>query len=300
MKKLSILVAALAAFVFTGCDEAKDDNPVLATHEEAIEAEFLNEPVMQNQYIDFTEADAAGSLHLTCSQPEGYGYAASARYQVQVSLTKDFADFRNVSEPFRLCSAIDPVNGDIAGALCELYGVKTEADLANVGYAPLYVRLKADIYTDLGAIVPGTTYISNVVEFKHVKVSYLAIIVPGQPSVYYMRGSWSEGWDAMPEYNFLTTDEKNVWEISELNLPYDPDAEKEEDKGKPLYEFKVADANWGAVNLGAGEAEIVPGTPYVLFGGDNPGNITVKAPFKGKATLTLKNGAYTLLLTPAN
>lgn len=289
MKKLSILVAALAAFVFTGCDEAKDDNPVLATHEEAIEAEFLNEPVMQNQYIDFTEADAAGSLHLTCSQPEGYGYAASARYQVQVSLTKDFADFRNVSEPFRLCSAIDPVNGDIAGALCELHGVMNDADLANVGYAPLYVRLKADIYTDLGAIVPGTTYISNVVEFKHVKVSYLAIIIPGQPSIYYMRGSWSEGWDAMPEYNFLTTDEKNVWEIAELNL------QKEEG-----YDFKVADANWGAVNLGAGEPNIVPGTPYVLFGGDNPGNIHLNGPFKGKATLTLKNGTYTLLLSPAN
>lgn len=289
MKKLSILVAALAAFVFTGCDEAKDDNPVLATHEEAIEAEFLNEPVMQNQYIDFTEADAAGSLHLTCSQPEGYGYAASARYQVQVSLTKDFADFRNVSEPFRLCSAIDPVNGDIAGALCELHGVKNDADLANVGYAPLYVRLKADIYTDLGAIVPGTTYISNVVEFKHVKVSYLAIIIPGQPSIYYMRGSWSEGWDAMPEYNFLTTDEKNVWEIAELNL------QKEEG-----YDFKVAAAKWDAVNLGAGEPNIVPGTPYVLCGGDNPGNIHLNGPFKGKATLTLKNGTYTLLLSPAN
>lgn len=287
MKKLSILVAALAAFVFTGCDEAKDDNPVLATHEEAIEAEFLNEPVMQNQYIDFTEADAAGSLHLTCSQPEGYGYAASARYQVQVSLTKDFADFRNVSEPFRLCSAIDPVNGDIAGALCELHGVKTEADLANVGYAPLYVRLKADIYTDLGAIVPGTTYISNVVEFKHVKVSYLAIIVPGQPSVYYMRGSWAENWPAMPEYNFLTTDEKNVWEIAQIDLPANT-------------KFKVADANWGAINLGAGESEIVPGTPYVLFGGDNPGDINLKTAFKGKAVLTLNNGAYTLLLSPAN
>lgn len=287
MKKLSILVAALAAFVFTGCDEAKDDNPVLATHEEAIEAEFLNEPVMQNQYIDFTEADAAGSLHLTCSQPEGYGYAASARYQVQVSLTKDFADFRNVSEPFRLCSAIDPVNGDIAGALCELHGVKTEADLANVGYAPLYVRLKADIYTDLGAIVPGTTYISNVVEFKHVKVSYLAIIIPGQPSVYYMRGSWAENWPAMPEYNFLTTDEKNVWEIAQIDLPANT-------------KFKVADANWGAINLGAGESEIVPGTPYVLFGGDNPGDINLKTAFKGKAVLTLNNGAYTLLLTPAN
>lgn len=287
MKKLSILVAALAAFVFTGCDEAKDDNPVLATHEEAIEAEFLNEPVMQNQYIDFTEADAAGSLHLTCSQPEGYGYAASARYQVQVSLTKDFADFRNVSEPFRLCSAIDPVNGDIAGALCELHGVKTEADLANVGYAPLYVRLKADIYTDLGAIVPGTTYISNVVEFKHVKVSYLAIIIPGQPSVYYMRGSWAENWPAMPEYNFLTTDEKNVWEIAQIDLPANT-------------KFKVADANWGAINLGAGESEIVPGTPYVLFGGDNPGDINLKTAFKGKAVLTLNNGAYTLLLSPAN
>ena len=287
MKKLSILVAAFAAFVFTGCDEAKDDNPVLATHEEAIEAEFLNEPVMQNQYIDLTEADATGTLHLTCSQPEGYGYAASARYQVQVSLTKDFADFRDVSEPFRLCSAIDPVNGDIAGALCELYGVKTEADLANVGYAPLYVRLKADIYTDLGAIVPGTTYMSNVVEFKYVKVSYLAIIVPGQPSVYYMRGSWAEGWPAMPEYNFLTTDEKNVWEIAQIDLPANT-------------EFKVADANWGAINLGAGESEIVPGTPYVLNGGDNPGNITLKTAFKGKAVLTLKNGAYTLLFTPAN
>lgn len=291
MNKISILGVSFAlAVAFSSCETSRDDNPVLPAFDKELESDYLNEPVMQNQYIDITEDGAGGYLQLTCSQPKEYGYAASVRYYPLVSLTRDFADYRQLDGDWStLCSNISISTGSLAEAVCELLGVRQESDLPQ-GYYPIYVRLKADVYTDLGIIVPNTTVLSNVVEYKHVRVSYLAIVVPDQPSVYYLRGSWSESWDAMPEYNFLTTDEKNVWRIANVTLAAGTS-------------FKVADANWGAVNLGSGAESsdvIEVGTPYTLLSDSNSGNINLNEAFTGSATLTLKDGVYTLLLTPAN
>lgn len=289
MKKLSIMFAALAAaMAFASCEDSRDDNPTLVTFDEPKQADFLNVPVMQDQYIELTEENKNGSINLVCSQPVEYGYAATCLYMPQVSLTPDFADYRDANaEPKWDCSAIPMTNGDLAEAICSLLDVKNEQEVAAVGYQPIYVRLRAQVGNNLKQPVEGTEIYSNVVEFKHVKVGYLAIMVPGQPSVYYMRGSFDIDWAALTEYNFLTTDTKNVWEIANVTLPAGT-------------QFKVADANWGSINLGGGDQYIFADTPYVLAGGDSPSNIEVKEDFTGKATLSMSNGAYTLLLTPAN
>lgn len=98
----------------------------------------------------------------------------------------------------------------------------------------------------------------------------------------YLRGSMNE-WGAPDEYMFEATDEENVWTISSVNLPAGA-------------EFKVADENWGSINLGAGEnSTVVPGQAYTLVSGG--GNLSIESAFLGSATLTLTDGTYTLLLT---
>ena len=64
-------------------------------------------------------------------------------------------------------------------------------------------------------------------------------------------------------------------------------------------EFKVADANWNAVNLGGpGDADgvvVTIGSPFELV--SNGKNLVLSQDFTGKATLTLSGDTYTLLLT---
>lgn len=64
-------------------------------------------------------------------------------------------------------------------------------------------------------------------------------------------------------------------------------------------EFKVADANWNAVNLGGpGDADgvvVTIGSPFELVSGGK--NLVLSQDFTGKATLTLSGDTYTLLLT---
>jgi len=285
MKKFAIMFATVAAaMAFTSCETSHDDNPVLPSFKEIPVADYLNAPVMQDQYITLTEDDATGVLPLACSQPKEYGYAASVRYYPQVSLTKEFTDFRQLDGDWScVCADINMTNGNVSEAICDMLGVKSEDDLPK-DYFPLYVRLNATVCTDLGVDVPNTTIYSNVVEFKHVRIGYLAIIVPGVPSIYYMRGGMNE-WGAPDEWRFVTTDVKNQWILKDITLAAGT-------------EFKVADAKWGPVNMGAGDDnEIVPGTGYALNAGDNPGNLLIKTDFSGDALLTLKDGVYTLLLT---
>lgn len=96
----------------------------------------------------------------------------------------------------------------------------------------------------------------------------------------YLRGGMN-GWGADPAYEFVLTDKVSVWEVADLTM----------DAGT---EFKVADADWAAVNLGAGSVStIVPGVAFPLDGGDN---IKLEEAFSGKAVLGLSGGEYTLTL----
>ena len=96
----------------------------------------------------------------------------------------------------------------------------------------------------------------------------------------YLRGGMN-GWGADPAYEFILTDKVSTWEVADLTI----------DAGT---EFKVADADWGTVNLGAGSTgTIVPGVPFPLDGGDN---IKLGENFKGNVVLTVSGGEYTLTL----
>lgn len=96
----------------------------------------------------------------------------------------------------------------------------------------------------------------------------------------YLRGGMN-GWGADAAYEFILGDKVSTWTVTGLDL----------DAGT---EFKVADADWSAVNLGAGSVEtIIPGVAFPLDGG---GNIKLGENFKGNAVLSLIGGEYTLIL----
>lgn len=291
MKKLSILVASVAAAVaFTSCETSHDDNPVLTTFDQVKTVHFLNEPVLQDQYIKLTDANSAGALQLTCSQPTEYGYAASVRYIPQVSLTENFADYREYANDWSSdCAAVAVTNGNVAEAVCEMLGAQDVAELPT-DYYPVYVRLRAAIYTINGVEVANTTILSNPVEFKHVNVGYLALWIPGEAQDLYLVGSISN-WGADATYQFKTGAEKNTWVTDHISIAAGS-------------EFKVSPAVWNApfngeaFNAGSNGAAIVADEKYELNNDSGSGNIAIASDFNGVAQLTYKSGKYILLLIP--
>ena len=286
MKKISIIFAlAAAALGFSSCHETWDDNPVLKTHEGVKEAAFLNNPVMQDMPIMISESNRDGSFLLTCSQPD-FGYAASATYKVQVSMSEDFAKFKEISQAFFDCSQITPLNSDIASIVEEFSGVKSEADLP-MPYQKVYMRLRAYIAES----EDNTQYLSNAVCFNSVSADYLAIWVADVATNMYLRGGFPEtgGWEAIEKYQFKTGETENTWVTGEITIPKDT-------------EFKVADSSWGSCNWGAsdGNTDIMPNTPFELNldpANGGPKNIKLTEDFKGVAQLSMNNGIYTLVLS---
>lgn len=289
MKKITFLFAALAStMAFTSCDESKDDHPVLEPNEGVIVENFLNTPEMSNMSVEFAADNQANTIHMTCSQPS-YGYAATVRYNVEVSFDKDFATpvvpdapvSATLNTAFYDCSEINPTYGELATAMCNLLGIKNDKEIPT-GYRDLYARLVANIEVAGGAdLYPNTTYQSNVVKLTRANCTYLAIIVPGQPTGIFLRGGMNE-WGAPAEWEFLTTDVANVSRIDYCEIP----------KGT---EFKAADANWDSINLGNSGAEFKMNEPYELLLDPNPGNLVMPVDFAGSVTLTFKAGKYTIL-----
>lgn len=100
----------------------------------------------------------------------------------------------------------------------------------------------------------------------------------------YLRGGMND-WGSSSSYQFTTTDQENVWELKSVTIPAGT-------------EFKFADSSWGEINYGCGsDANVVPGQPYEMV--YNGGNLVMSVDFTGSATVTLANGVYSLLLTPA-
>lgn len=256
---------------FSSCTETWDDNPTLKGHEGSPVVEFLNPPVMASTAISLTEEDKSGHLHLTGSQPD-FGYAAAAVYEVQVSLDENFTTLRTLSTTFSNLSEINPVNSEVATAFSEMLDTK---DLPTP-FKPLYVRLRAYVPQS----PDNTQYYSNTVKFDQVRVTYLAVILPDEPSGLFLRGEWN-GWGANPEAEFLTTSEAGKYYLNNVVMT----------AGQG---FKVADGDWGPVNLGS-TGDFAIGKPYTMVNDSNSGNITCPVDFNGSAYLTLKNGVYTLL-----
>ena len=284
MKKIYFIGALCAAALgMTSCSETWDDAPVLNTHEGVPVVNFLNEPQMKEAQVMITEKNNTSNFNLTCSQPD-FGYAAAAAYQVQMSLTEDFADFREIAQRYYDCAQINPLYSDVASALEELSGVRSEADLP-LPYQKVYMRLKAFIPQS----PENTTYLSNVVSYNAISASYLAIWVADVPVNIYLRGeldgaSWD---DCVPQYQFVTGEDKDTWIVRNVTI-------------QPGKAFKIADNSWGSINLGApGDDEPVEveiGKSFKLVASGK--NLTVKDEFHGSILLTLTDGNYSATFTP--
>ena len=125
MKKITIFFASVAAVLsLSSCSETWDDNPVLAGVPEGATFE-LNKPTMADNVVLLEDG---GSLHMTCNQPD-YGYQAPVSYQVQVSLTEDFAQFENLASIQTNRSQINPPCEQVANAACKLLGVVDPEDV---------------------------------------------------------------------------------------------------------------------------------------------------------------------------
>ena len=293
MKKLSILVASVAvALGFTSCETTHDDNPVLAAQDGVLEnVDYLNTPVMQNEYVLLTQENETASLNLTCSQPTEYGYAASVRYVPEISITEDFATSRLCSDNWSsVCSEIAITNRNVAEYMCEALGVQTAADLPQ-DYMPLYVRLVANLYTNQGALIEGHTIISNVVSFNYVKVGYLAVWVKDIPVDLYLVGTlnnWTTGDAAL---QFHTGAEKNTWETNKITIPAGSN-------------FKVSPSSWNAdfngapFNAGTNGNSIAIDSDYELNVNKDSSDIPCPDEFNGIARITFTGGKYILRLIP--
>lgn len=293
------MLAALATtMAFTSCDESKDDHPVLYPHEGVVVENFLNIPAMTNTSVAITDDNKGNAFHMTCSQPS-YGYAASAAYTVEVSLSQDFATpvvegcpaYEALTTQFYDCSEINPYYSEVATAVSNMLGI-TSKDQLPTDYYDVYVRLVSNVVTVGGSsVVPNTTYMSNVVKLSNVSIQYLAIILPDQPTGIYLRGGMND-WGAPAEYEFLTSEEANVYYLASVTIPADT-------------EFKIADANWASINMGGTCGEVTTiaiGEPFELNtdpANGGPGNLKFDKNFTGRVTLTVKGAAYTVLFEAA-
>ena len=285
MKNKFLVLLGLAGMIaLGGCKETKEDSPTLIGHEGVKTANFLNKPAMQDQYLMIDDSNRDGKFLLTCSQPD-YGYAAIVTYNVQVSLTEDFSDYREISQAFYNCANITPANSDVAAKMEELAGVESEADLP-LDYRPVYMRLRAHIAQS----PDNTVYLSNVVVFEHVGVNYLAIWISDLPSGIYKRGGMN-GWGAPEEWEFVTGPSDNTWVIpSEVTISAGT-------------EFKVADEAWKAINLGGpggATTQVEVNKKFQLTDDSGSGNLIINTDFTGTVQLRLEQGSYYLILADSN
>lgn len=325
MKKISYILSTLAlAFAFVGCSETEDDNPVLNAQPEAGGyQDFLNIPEYANQYLTLTKDTEGGYLNMTCSQPD-YGFAAAATYSVEVSFTPfeipsqgeenkgemtrdDEVPDQDTNQPedggedeeglptsvvlsttYHDCAAIDVPNSELAGAIVAMLGVDSP-DQVPTPYAPLYVRLIAQIYNGSN-LVPNTTVYSNPITLKGVSLAYVPAVEPNVPSGIYLRGgmnNWGNdaGFADNLKWQFLTTTEAGVYIVEDAEIP-------------AKTEFKVAAMDWGDPNAGYNGSDLQINTPYTMYNGGDSGNIVCPEDFMGDVQLVVKGGNYTITLIP--
>lgn len=284
--KTKYVLGALCAMAlgFSSCSETWDDSPVLKTHDGVVTANFLNQPQMQSAPVMITTENNTANFNLTCSQPD-FGYAAAAAYQVQMSLTEDFADYQEIKQRFYNCAQINPLYSDVAAAIEYLNGVRSEDDLP-LEYKTYYVRLKAFIPESES----NTTYLSNAVKYDAISADYLAIWVSDVPVNIYLRGNLlvngvvDTSWNTFDQYQFVTGPDQDTWVCENVTLT----------EGT---EFKVADSAWGSINLGADKTSDIEvnAAPVALKNGDS-GNLKAAADFTGTVVVSLVDGVYYIQL----
>lgn len=200
---ISWLLALLAVVTlgFTACETDNDSNPTLDLSHVG-EGFTLNTPAnAQNNTYDLANAK---SVELTCSQPNYGGMPLMVRYYVQVSLTEDFASYKELATSYT--TAKMAVNArEINDAMVELFQEANPDTDYPATPRPLYIKLRAVID---GTDNMGETY-SNVITLPSVLATYQA-----PEAMYYLVGAMN-GWAASTQ-NMLYTQGGNVYSYTTL------------------------------------------------------------------------------------
>ena len=188
----SALLMMVALVSFTACDDDRDDNPTITTPKEF----HLNTPALANTNIDLANSS---TLQLTCSQP-AYGFPASTKYTVQVSLNQDMSDMVELDETSTSAQiSVDPSLLATALTNLEVAKGKTEADFPMD--IPVYIRLRANMQTELSEDVEGTEVLSNIICLSNVHLTY-ALAPVALPTSIYIVGNFC-GWDWGSSFEFV-------------------------------------------------------------------------------------------------
>ena len=185
---ISWLFALLAVVTlgFTACDTDTDSNPTLDLSHVG-EGFPLNVPAnAENNTYDLANAT---SLELTCSQPNYGGMPLMVRYYVQVSLTEDFASYRELATSYTTAKmAVDA--REINDAMVELFQEANPDTDYPATPRPLYIKLRAVID---GTDNMGETY-SNVITLPSVLASYQAPEATFETQLYVVGQAIGEAW----------------------------------------------------------------------------------------------------------
>lgn len=185
---ISWLFALLAVVTlgFTACDTDTDSNPTLDLSHVG-EGFTLNTPAnAQNNTYDLANAK---SVELTCSQPNYGGMPLMVRYYVQVSLTEDFASYKELATSYT--TAKMAVNArEINDAMVELFQEANPDTDYPATPRPLYIKLRAVID---GTDNMGETY-SNVITLPSVLASYQAPEATFETQLYVVGQAIGEAW----------------------------------------------------------------------------------------------------------
>lgn len=176
MKKTIFLMASMVLLgMASSCSNDEDPKYKAPT------TFVLNEPTLSSAYFELKDGE---TFELVASQPD-YGYSAITQYSADVSLTSDFAQFKNITQAEKPTSArMVFADGDLAVAICQLLGLSKDDEGVNVPLQKVYFRAVAELEN-----VEGSRIVSNIVSFEKVK-PYFAIPMPGY---IYLVGS-PEGW----------------------------------------------------------------------------------------------------------
>lgn len=185
---ISWLLALLAVVTlgFTACETDTDSNPTLDLSHVG-EGFPLNVPAnAENNTYDLANAT---SLELTCSQPNYGGMPLMVRYYVQVSLTEDFASYRELATSYTTAKmAVDA--REINDAMVELFQEANPDTDYPATPRPLYIKLRAVID---GTDNMGETY-SNVITLPSVLASYQAPEATFETQLYVVGQAIGEAW----------------------------------------------------------------------------------------------------------
>ena len=239
-------------------------------------------------------------MNLTFSQPN-YGPGIIAKYFVQVSLTREFTDFVQLSEEYTTCSVNVP-ESSIAEAMCKLRGVVNEDNYTDEPARPVYFRVLSTVEEYLGGKedAAGYSILSNVVCLSQVK-DYYAVKLPGK---IYLVGDCS-GWNEPSKAN---ADKYVGWTLSEADDAIDSKIYTgvfDIPAGKFQFRFYRSLSGWDVDSIGAQvddnpvDIEWIDGVGYNGAVVEGKGSFQYSSWAGGKIKITVNLKAMTVEMVPA-